>query len=316
MTDFKIYLCVIALNVSLTALHKGLSWLAPRTKFILDDKLVKAISYLLTMLEWAMGSRGSVVMRNLNYAKVSIFVLIGIAIIFYLTGCAALPGFFDNLFGDKRSKATRVPLTVYRADLQIAVDGGLFDGIGVTLSKGSTTIDITSQIHIDRVEVETCSRQDVCQNGKPCSAVFNVDSGWWGSSGKHMTYEYTPSAVERTESCPIYFRVYDKAALAAWGYLAFRNGEELPATFTCNGIDWRFSGHSVCQTKSGLIQRISFAQDVEDYDADQGCNMKKIDKRTFELRPALGLCTGKFLANDKWHGMDVIAYDETLIRGI
>ncbi len=55
--EYKIYAYVIGMNIALTATHKSLSWLAPRTKSILDDKLCVTINYLLTLLEWAMGSR-------------------------------------------------------------------------------------------------------------------------------------------------------------------------------------------------------------------------------------------------------------------
>ncbi len=54
----RFYLYIIGMNVGLKALHKFLTWLAPRTQCKLDDQLSNAIDYMLTLLEWAMGSIG------------------------------------------------------------------------------------------------------------------------------------------------------------------------------------------------------------------------------------------------------------------
>lgn len=234
-----------------------------------------------------------------------------------LSGCSTLTTDLQTVLQDSRQPATRVPLYVYRADLQITVDGVTFDGVGVTGAR-STEVDIgvVSQINLDRVEVETCARQDVCENGKPCNGNFAIDDGWFGAAGKRLVYHYTPSVDEAQGSCPIYFRVYAKTDLASWGYLAFRSADEtLPAHTVCNGAGITFSGHSMCQTKAGLIQRITFTTDVDDYDVDKTCGITKLDARNFQLRPALGLCTGKFISQGKWHGLDLIAYDSVLVGG-
>ncbi len=238
-------------------------------------------------------------------------------ILLTLCGCAAMPNILDTLFGNTRQRATREPLYVYKADLYITVDGTSFDGLGVTVSKSKTDIDIQSVIHLDRVEVETCSRQEVCENEKQCSSNFQaIDDGWFGATGKHMVYHYTPTAFEAMGNCPIYFRVYDKSALAAWGFLAFRSlDENVPAKFVCNGTNWKFAGHSVCQIKAGLPQQLSFDSPIDDFDADSNCGLTKIDSKHFEFRPVLGLCTAKFLSGPgHWHGLDLIAYDEVLVR--
>ena len=238
----------------------------------------------------------------------------------FLAGCAGLTTVGNDvqtILQDTRQPATRVPLYVYRADLQVTTDSVTFDGVGVTSARSAEMdIDVVSQINLDRVEVETCARQDVCENGKPCNGNFAIDDGWFGTSGKHLVYHYTPSTDEAAGSCPIYFRVYAKTDLASWGFLAFRSADEnLPAHMVCNGVVWQFSGHSMCQTKAGLIQRITFDQPIDDFDVDKGCGITQIDPKTFQLRPALGLCTGKFLSQGKWHGLDLIAYDQVLVGG-
>lgn len=229
-------------------------------------------------------------------------------------GCSTLTTEVETVMQDARQPATETPLYVYRADLQITTDTVTFDGVGVTTARStSMDIDIVSQINLDRVEVETCAREDVCENGKPCNGNFSIDQGWFGTSGKHMVYHYLPSTLESKGTCPIYFRVYAKTDLAAWGFLAFRSAQEnLAGKMVCNGVSWSFAGHSMCQTKAGLIQTLSFDQPIDDYDVDKNCGLTKVDAKTFQLRPLLGLCTGEFYSQGKWHGLDLIAYKMVL----
>lgn len=253
---------------------------------------------------------------RLSYENLLAFILL-----LFLCGCSTLQTDVQTVLQDARQPATRVPLYVYRADLQVTVDKTTFDGVGVTSARSSEMdIDIVSQINLDRVEVETCAREDVCESGKPCNANFALDDGWFGTQGKHLVYHYTPSTDEAAGACPIYFRVYAKTDLASWGFLAFRTTtgatpETLPAHMVCNGVPWKFSGHSMCQTKQGLLQRIVFDQPVDDFDLDKTCGAKQLDSKTFQLRPQLGLCTGEFLSQGKWHGLDLIGYDTVLVGG-
>ncbi len=233
---------------------------------------------------------------------------------FILSGCTSMGGIMDVLLGTTNQRATREPIYVYKADLWMKVDGVWFEGVGVTLMRDPVVIDVRSQININRVEVETCARLRVCEFGKPCDQDFKIDPGWWGSPGRDMQYTYRPSQAELTESCPVFIRIYDKKVLAAWAYLAGRNGEDLPARMSCNGEDVKFSAHSVCNPKAGLINELFFSEPVEDFEADEQCHIKTKDKQKFEIRSDMGLCTGKFLSKGKWHGMDVIGFDEVLVR--
>ncbi len=244
-------------------------------------------------------------------------IIMGAFLPLFMLGCSTLTTDVETVLQDARQPATEKPLYVYRADLQITTDAVAFDGVGVTKARTSPMdIDVVSQINIDRVEVETCARQDVCEHGKPCTGNFQIDQTWFGAAGNHMVYHYLPSTDESTGTCPIYFRIYSKVDLAAWGFLAFRSAQEnLPGHMICNGVPWSFAGHSMCQTKAGLIQRLTFDQDIEDFDVDKNCGLQQLDKRTFLLRPLLGLCTGEFESQGKWHGLDLIAYKMTLVGG-
>ncbi len=66
------------------------------------------------------------------------------------------------------------PLYTNRADIQITVDDKTFVGMAVTKLDGPKDIQIVSNVAMDRVQITSCSRQDVFEN---------VDSSWFGGSG-------------------------------------------------------------------------------------------------------------------------------------
>lgn len=220
------------------------------------------------------------------------------------------------------------PIWVYRPDLRIQVDNRVFDGVGVTAISDQTTVTIWSAVSIDRVEISSCARHDVCQikggvlacdqrtSGNP-NGRFEVDTGWFGSVGKQMQYYFRPDRKERDDSCAnLMIAIYDKNSLAAWGFLDFRTNptSNFPAKFTCNATDWDFAGVSVCTAKAGTIQQILFAAPVDDYRTEDSCHIKKISPQEFEFQPAVGWCRSSFMQNKKFHDVIINGYDEVLIR--
>lgn len=238
-----------------------------------------------------------------------------------LSGCAALQDMANVLFGNSSQKITRTPIWVYKPDLLIGIDGTTFYGMGVSKLQDKAEIQVWSQVDIDRVEISTCSRHDVCQKKGGDLACdpsrFTVDTGWFGNPGKYMTYHFQPDRKEKDDSCAnLMIAVYDKNALAAWGYLDLRTNpaSNFPAAFTCNATDWKFSGVSVCSAKAGTIQEINFDQPIDDYRADPSCGIKKISDKEFEFQPQVGWCRASFMMGIKFHDVIMNGYDEVLIR--
>lgn len=238
-----------------------------------------------------------------------------------LSGCAALQDVGNVIFGTSSQKATRTPIWVYKPDLQIILDGETFYGTAVSVISDSKDIQIQSQVSIDRVEISTCSRHDVCQvkgGTLACDpARFKVDTDWFGNAGKYMTYHFSPDKKEHDDSCAnLEVSIFDKNQLAAWGYIVLRTdpAKNFAAHFTCNGTDWKFSGVSLCSVKAGTIQQINFDQPVDNFRADQGCNIKKISDSEFEFQPAVGWCRASFGRALQYHDVILNGYDEVLIR--
>lgn len=221
----------------------------------------------------------------------------------------------DAFTSNPRQKATEVPLYEhYRADLEFSVNEKEFDGVGTITLDVPTKIKIESQINLDRVTVETCGRSHVCSNTKPCIDAFDISGGFFGGTGKKMTYTYIPA--EHEKECSIYVEAWDKDVLAAWGYLGFIPKEnKLPAQVICNGETKNYTGHAVCQSKIGILQRVRFAVPVRDFEAEEQCGLEKLEDNLFQFRPTLGKCNATFYAGGHFFSMTLFAYKEVFIRG-
>ncbi len=238
-----------------------------------------------------------------------------------LTACASLQDFGNILFGNSSQKITRTPIWLYKPDLLIGVDGVNFLGMGVTKLSPNTVVRVWSQVDIDRVEISTCSRHDVCQlkgGALACNMDrFTITTDWFGNPAKYMDYIFIPDQKETDDSCAnMTISIYDKNALAAWGYLDFRTHPEnnFPAKMTCNASDIAFAGVSVCSAKAGTIQEINFSKPVDKYRAEPSCNIKKMSDTEFEFQPAIGWCRASFAQDKKFHDLIMNGYDEVLIR--
>lgn len=238
-----------------------------------------------------------------------------------LSGCASLQGIANVLFGTSAQQATRTPIWVYMPDLLIGVDGVNFYGMGVSTLQPQTDIKVWSEVKIDRVEISTCSRHDVCQikgGSLACDMNrFDVAKDWFGNAGKNMVYHFIPDKKEKEDSCAnILIAVYDKNSLAAWGYLDLRTNPEnnFPAQFTCNATDWKFAGVSVCSAKAGTLQAITFSAPIDGFRAEDACNVTKISPTEYQFQPQVGWCRASFSKDKKFHDVIMNGYDEVLIR--
>lgn len=193
------------------------------------------------------------------------------------------------------NEALKEPVKNYAPTMKITVDGVPFMGIAVTRIKpGVNPITIESPVKYDALLVESCGRFDQVRRDKPDS-LFGLGAG----KSKPYTYPYEPKGSEIDRACTVSFEAYDYAnALADWGIVVYSTDTDLYGYMICNGRGVQFfEGYSVCASKEGLEQTLSFKVDTE-FTADKSCNMVKVDPLTYKLRPTLGICQAVFLDKD------------------
>ncbi len=203
-------------------------------------------------------------------------------------------------------------IMTYKADMKITVDGSTFDGIAVTeigKEERTITINVVSHAKLDALYIRTCGRFNDYQK---------INPNWYGGAGKTFVYQYKPIGMEKSTACPLFIEAYDLTnALAAWGMVAFRDGNNLPTSkygAACNGTGWTFKGLTGCQTQAGLFQSIEFDSDVKFFEQSETCNLKKESARKFSYRPAQGVCVATFSDGSRRHKLIAIGFKRPLLR--
>ena len=226
-------------------------------------------------------------MKTLNLLAASF--LVGL----FLVGCASTPG----------QQSTK-PYYSYRAEMILTIGGRSFEGLVPVKVNGPIDIQIYSPITLNRVEISTCSRHEV---------IRNTANGWFDKVKNTMTYRYNPTPIELSGHCPLLFQAFNDHVQKAWGLVTARSDQNLPAKMECNGGVMSFAGISVCQTKSGLVERLTFAKPVE-FEASPSCAIQTTDKMTFDVRSTqVGFCKATFTDGTDFHDLVLLGYDEATV---
>lgn len=198
------------------------------------------------------------------------------------------------------------PLYKYKADISITANDQKYDGMAVLNLLASQTIKIVSKAKLDVLIVSTCQRFETYEK---------LDSSWFGGAGKEFKYNYTPTKNEFNEKCPIYFQAFDKSGLTAWAYVAFKTDEKLQATVECNGKTFLSTGFTLCQTKNGFEQSLTFTKAITHFKGGDRCNIEKVNDFNFKIIPVGGFCNATFSDGKDWHQITLLGFEQALIRG-
>ncbi len=185
--------------------------------------------------------------------------------------------------------------------MQAQITGTTFLGTGAASLNGPLSIRFISPISMDRLQITTCAREQIIDN-----------------AGSQYVYNYVPTPDEVKGPCPLYAEAISKGSLTTWFFLGLKSTEDLASHVWCNGEGWRYSGMSVCQSKAGLIQSISFDQPITAFKAEDSCHLTTSDNQTFHVEPDLGFCRITFASKTgvvtHWHRAIFIGYKGSLVR--
>jgi len=197
----------------------------------------------------------------------------------------------------------------YKRDLSMVINGVQHHGASVVNMASSYSIVFKPHGKLDLLKINTCHREDIFRADHP--NLKNV---------KEFHYQYRPvPGIEDVGSCEMRINSYDKEkGEHSFGFLAFRTGETtLEAASTCNGEVKRLVGVAVCQSKEGLVQRLTLSKPVY-VNPPSGCDMKEIDNRIYEYNIKLGECLYLFKSQDsnEYFKLITIGYENVLVRSV
>ena len=200
----------------------------------------------------------------------------------------------------------------YKKDMKIAANG--FKGTGtLVLPKANTyNFEFESYGELDLFTFSTCHRE-----------ISKEEAGEKGIFGnkKKTKVPYMPNSMEYV-ACPIDVGGYDAdKGRHSWGFIAIETEKhQLPANVQCNGESYNSRGTTICQSKVGLVQSLSFENDVV-FVTDKTCgDMNLIYKdKVFTFVMPKGTCIHYFKeknAPSRIHELTTFGYEKILIRKI
>lgn len=231
-----------------------------------------------------------------NVAAALILLLLALAIASFFVGCVDVPQRLD-------------PAINYRRDIDLEINDQKFEGVAVPAPHHKYEIKIRPKggAQVNMLTITTCHREIVLDEPK---------ADFWTTN--RITYTYRPiKGIEDGMGCLLDIGAYNKEGRHAWATVDFISRlDTLPAKLRCNGSDFDAKGVSICQAKTGLIQKISFPERVKVSPDTEHCNvMKSVDGQNFEYIVPRGECSFYFGTKDgKFHRHTTLGYESILIR--
>ena len=189
-----------------------------------------------------------------------------------------------------------------------------FCGVGVLPHQDSYNLRIENKGKLNFFAMTSCHRERSTENYD--KSIFRKDG--------RISVTYIPT-LEKGKACALYIAAYNRRGKHGWGALFFEHPRfQLQAKIECNGKKYEGNGVSVCQSRQGLIQKISFEKDVVAIKPVDGPAERKKpcpvltskDNKTFEFLMPTRECIYGFVerGTKKIHMLNTIGYEQLIIR--
>ena len=200
-----------------------------------------------------------------------------------------------TIFGCKTAPDSK---KLYKKNMFLEVNGVQAVGVIVAEMGSVFTIKADFKKKINRIKVDTCHRN-----------YDNVDIG------KDWEYFYKKiGGIEDKGMCKMKITALNGDGINSWGLIEFKNESDhnLGAVLKCNGAVSNVSGVSICQSKAGLRQSITFKEPTYSDPQDECSKPFTYDGKTYYYDIDHGNCVFLFKAGRKFHRLRTFGYDEVM----
>ncbi len=242
----------------------------------------------------------------------TVVVLIYILALLLLISCTAL---------DTKPTQKLALETTYKRDMVVTVNGVTEEGVLVVPMRGMNEIKVQARGDLDMFSLQTCHREWAKE--KAWNVTEKIKSGLFGWGSRAITdkrkveFVYSPvRGIEDMGACPLQLSGYAKAGQHSWAFIDFKTDSfSLQGNLLCNGTTTIFDGVGACQARKGLIQVMSFRNEVF-MSPDPGCEIGPTFGKEFSFPINSGICV--YRIKDRMTGaigkVTLIGYDSILIR--
>jgi len=206
----------------------------------------------------------------------------------------------------KNFSSTNDDVPTYKKTLNMKVNGHPRRGTMVVPKTVHYKIELKLDDRMELIKLMTCHRE------------IPVEKEGWRSRKEH-TFEFDLQPdMEGDGFCPIYIGAFDVQGQHASGMIEITN-ETLPAVVKCNGTKENNVGVSLCRSRVGLLQQISFQQKVLVDSYIGNCpEVVTEDEKTFLVPLLEGVCSHVFYGTESknYHRLTTFGYTDILLHVI
>lgn len=189
----------------------------------------------------------------------------------------------------------------YKRDMQVCMDGSCAEGVLVVPQGARHDFEVTARADMALYTFDSCHREVAIEK------MPRTVKGY-----------FTPRGIESRDPCTVEFGGFDaKGGRHSWAFVDFQSAAmALPYLLQCNGEDVQSAGVGICQSRSGMIQRVEFGMPVVAV-PQPGCpELAQNGPSAFEFKIPTGQCSYVF---EELHGarrarLTTLGYESVLIR--
>lgn len=218
------------------------------------------------------------------------------------------------------------PEGTYKRQIKFEVGGKVFVGVGVVDMQNISEVKIKGHIEnkVDLIKFSTCHREEALN--PPRKRRSSRDRwgnygtvGSWDDDSREFEYTYIPTqGLEDDSYCLMQIGAFDLKGQHAWGTIDFNRGLKLSGKVNCNGSTKWWEGVSICQSRIGLTQQVSFYEPVKAREGEECTPIRKMDEdgKVWEYEVGSGTCFYAFVSpkTGNVHRHTTIGYDSILLR--
>lgn len=189
-----------------------------------------------------------------------------------------------------------------------------FCGVGVLPYADSYDLLIENEGKLNFFAMTSCHREKTTENYD--KSIFKKDG--------RIKINYEPT-LEKSKACPLFVAAFNRQGKHGWGAIFFEHPKyQLKANIECNGDNKIANGVSVCQSRQGLLQKITFQEEVVAVRPVDGPAERKEpcpvlptkDNKTFEFLMPTRECVYGFVSKNtkQVHIFNTIGYEQLIVR--
>lgn len=249
-------------------------------------------------------------MKSHHSAQFLFFLIIGFAILFTITSCSGLVN--TNVQQELKKDI------LYKKDMIVNNQEGL---ILLPLDE-LVPMNVESRGSLDMFIMRTCNKEVTKEKAWNVKQTIKTGLFGWGSRSidvkDQVNFTYSPNDLEKQPGCYMELSGLDSISQQnSWAIVVFTHEAfKQLATLSCNGINAVFQGTSVCQTRQGLIEQISFPEEVTAL--SNSCGIEQKSAKVFQWTMLKDKCivTFKNRSSGQLHRLFMFGYEDIIVRSL